>query len=615
MNHQNTNQAHSNHHANHAEMFKQKFFISLLFTIPIVLLSQLENHLFGVSPFLNFPGQQYLNLFLSSVLMWHGGVPFFNGMMSEFHKRQPGMMTLISLAISVAYFYSSAIVFGLDGMPFFWELATLISMMLFGHWIEMSATMSAGNALQELVQLLPQQAHKIDQNGVSDDVDLEQINPGDLVLIKPGEKIPVDGLVLKGDSFVNESLLTGESMPVKKTTDSKVIGGSINQLGSLKIKVSKTGQDSFLSQIISLVKQAQDSKSKLQNLADRVAFWLTISALSISILTFVFWAFFTPEPLAFAIARAVTVLVIACPHALGVAIPLVVAISTSIAAKNGFLIRNRTSFELAGNINAVIFDKTGTLTEGKFGVVDIVTFEENYDSALILKLAKSVETNSQHPIATSILKYRPEIEASKIQNFQSITGKGVSADFQNKHILLVSPGYLSENNQQIPESATKLIADGKTVVFLIVNKLLVGCISLADTVRQESKYAITKLKELGIAPIMLTGDNKNVAQSVSTEIGIDQYFAEVSPEQKVEIIKKTKAENQIVAMVGDGINDAPALAASDIGIAVGAGTDIAVQSADLVLVKNNPMDVVNIILLAKKNPYQNDPKFVVGCRV
>jgi Cu2+-exporting ATPase len=487
--------------------------------------------------------------------------------------------------------------------------------MLFGHWIEMSATMSAGNALQELVQLLPQQAHKIDQNGVSDDVDLEQINPGDLVLIKPGEKIPVDGLVLKGDSFVNESLLTGESMPVKKTTDSKVIGGSINQLGSLKIKVSKTGQDSFLSQIISLVKQAQDSKSKLQNLADRVAFWLTISALSISILTFVFWAFFTPEPLAFAIARAVTVLVIACPHALGVAIPLVVAISTSIAAKNGFLIRNRTSFELAGNINAVIFDKTGTLTEGKFGVVDIVTFEENYDSALILKLAKSVETNSQHPIATSILKYRPEIEASKIQNFQSITGKGVSADFQNKHILLVSPGYLSENNQQIPESATKLIADGKTVVFLIVNKLLVGCISLADTVRQESKYAITKLKELGIAPIMLTGDNKNVAQSVSTEIGIDQYFAEVSPEQKVEIIKKTKAENQIVAMVGDGINDAPALAASDIGIAVGAGTDIAVQSADLVLVKNNPMDVVNIILLAKKNPYQNDPKFVVGCRV
>jgi Cu2+-exporting ATPase len=334
--------------------------------------------------------------------------------------------------------------------------------------------------------------------------------------------------------------------------------------------VSKTGQDSFLSQIISLVKQAQDSKSKLQNLADRVAFWLTISALSISILTFVFWAFFTPEPLAFAIARAVTVLVIACPHALGVAIPLVVAISTSIAAKNGFLIRNRTSFELAGNINAVIFDKTGTLTEGKFGVVDIVTFEENYDSALILKLAKSVETNSQHPIATSILKYRPEIEASKIQNFQSITGKGVSADFQNKHILLVSPGYLSENNQQIPESATKLIADGKTVVFLIVNKLLVGCISLADTVRQESKYAITKLKELGIAPIMLTGDNKNVA---------------------------------------------PALAASDIGIAVGAGTDIAVQSADLVLVKNNPMDVVNIILLAKKNPYQNDPKFVVGCRV
>ena len=526
------------------------------------------------------------------------------------------MMTLIAVAISVAYFYSSAVVFGLHGKVFFWELATLIDVMLIGHWLEMRSVMGASRALEELVKIMPSVAH-LKKNGDVVDIAVDQLKVGDNVLIKPGEKVPVDGTIVEGTSSVNESMLTGESKPVTKKPGNDVIGGSINGEAVFVVRVEKTGKDTYLSQVVELVRAAQESKSKTQDLANRAAMYLTIIALTVGVLTFILWLLFGQQ-LVFALERAVTVMVITCPHALGLAIPLVVAVSTSIAAKSGLLIRDRQAFERARNLQAIIFDKTGTLTEGRFGVTDIVSLSGEGNGAgkdeegneRILSLAASLEASSEHPIATGILESAKEkgVQTQAVEEFSSIPGKGVQGLVDGKKFLVVSPGYLEENgialkNQKIEE----IEAQGKTVVFLLEEDRVLGAVSLADIIRKESREAISKLKSMGIKCLMLTGDNRYVAAWVSKELELDDYFAEVLPHEKAEKVKEVQAE-YITGMVGDGVNDAPALAQADVGIAIGAGTDVAIETADIVLVKNDPRDVVDIIRLSKKTyskMYQN----------
>lgn len=594
-------------HTDHAKMFRNKFWVSLLLSIPIILLSpmggmfgmQNGQNLFGI-PY--FPYQDFFVFGLATILFIYGGKPFIDGMINELKTRRPGMMTLIAIALSTAYLYSTAIVFGLRGMPFFWELATLIDVMLLGHWIEMRASMGASKALEELAKLLPSEAHLIDSNGNISDTLIENIQVQDRVLVRPGEKIPMDGEVIDGQSYVDESALTGESKPVEKLKGLFVVGGSINQNGSLTVQVTKIEKDSFLSQVISLVREAQNSKSKLQNLADQAAFWITIAALSVATITFFFWLIFTGEGLAFALERAVTVLVIACPHALGLAIPLVTAISTSLAARSGFLIRNRTAFELSRNIQAIIFDKTGTLTQGNFGVTDVLVLDQAFAQEKILSLAASLETNSEHPISKGIIDKNSTMSKNTlpVQNFKAIPGVGVEGNVEGMQVQVVSPGYLERESIPIPFESQSLMEQGKTVVFVLINKKLAGAIALSDLIRMESKQAILELKNMGIETIMLTGDNQKVAKYVAQELGLDKYFAEVLPDQKAKKIKEIQARGLITAMVGDGVNDAPALATADVGIAIGAGTDIAVESADLILIKSNPLDVPKIIQLGRK---------------
>ncbi|ADC65523.1 copper-translocating P-type ATPase [Ferroglobus placidus DSM 10642] len=580
------------HHEHMMEDFKRRFLASTALTIPIIILSPFIQKVFNYT--LEFLGRAYVLFLLSSIVYFYGGYPFFKGFFDEFKKRTPGMMTLIAVAITSAYVYSSAVVFGLKGKYFFWELATLIDVMLLGHYIEMKSVLGASRALEELVKIMPSTAHLI-KNGEIKEVPVEELKPGDIVLVKPGEKIPADGIVIEGESYVDESMLTGESKPVLKKRGKKVIGGAINLEGSLKVKVEKTGKDTYLSQIIELVKAAQESKSKTQDLANRAAFLLTIIALTAGFITFTTWMFFGKD-LAFAVERAVTVMVISCPHALGLAIPLVVAVSTSLAAKNGLLIRNRQAFERVKEVEAVVFDKTGTLTEGKFGVADVFTFSKNED---VLRIAASIEVNSEHPIARSIVEEAKKrgIELLKVEEFKAIPGKGVEAKVNGEFYRIVSPGYLKEAgiDVDIPEEAIK----GKTVVYLVKDSKVIGAIALADKVKPESKEAIQKLKDMGIKCMMLTGDSRVVAEKVAEELGLDEFFAEVLPHEKAEIIKRLQ-EKFVVAMVGDGINDAPALAQADVGIAIGAGTDVAIETADIILVRSDPRDVVRIIELSKK---------------
>jgi Cu2+-exporting ATPase len=579
------------------EDFKRRFYISTILTIPILILSPAIQGFFGFK--LEFPGSLYIVYALASVVYFYGGYPFLRGLFDELRKKQPGMMTLIAVAISVAYFYSSAVVFGLEGKFFFWELATLIDIMLLGHWIEMRSVLGASRALEELVKIMPSEAHLI-KDGEVLDVRVEQLKAGDRVLVKPGEKIPVDGIVLEGDTFVNEAMLTGESKPVSKKPGDKVIGGAINGEGSIVVEVEKTGKDTYLNQVIELVRQAQESKSKTQDLANRAALFLTIIALSVGSITLVAWLSYGME-FVFAIERAVTVMVIACPHALGLAIPLVVAVSTSLAAKSGLLIRERQAFERAKDLQAVIFDKTGTLTEGKFGVTDIVSLN-GMDENEILRISASLESNSEHPIAGSIVEKAKEagIEVIQIHAFKAIPGKGVEGILNGKKFMVVSPGYLKENGISVEsEEVEKLKQQGKTVVFLLEGSNPVGAVALADIVRKESKEAIARLKGMGIKCMMLTGDNRFVAKWVAEELGLDDYFAEVLPHEKAEKVKEVQRE-YITAMVGDGVNDAPALAQADVGIAIGAGTDVAVETADIVLVRNDPRDVADVIALSKK---------------
>lgn len=590
------------HHAHHAMMvedFKRRFFVSIVVTIPILLLSPMIQEWLGIG--LTFQGSTWVLLLLSTFIYLYGGWPFLKGMVEEFGKKTPGMMTLVALAISVAFFYSTAVVFGLTGKLFFWETATLIDLMLLGHWIEMRSVMGASRALEELARLMPAEAHRLRADGTTEEVPLAELRPGDKVLVKSSEKIPADGLVIGGNSSVNESMLTGESQLVQKEEGDEVIAGSINSLGSLTIEVQKTGKESYLSQVIDLVRTAQQSKSKTQDLANRAAFYLTIIAVTIGAITFVAWFFFTGEDLTFAIERAVTVMVIACPHALGLAIPLVVAVSTSISARRGLLIRNRTAFEQARNLDTIVFDKTGTLTEGRFGVTDILTFAEVEEGSL-LRLAAAVEQGSEHPIAAGILQSAKDraIEIPVAKNFEAITGKGVQAEIEGEVIRVLSPGAISGEELVVAEhDADRLGRQGKTVVYVVRDNQVLGALALADVIRSSSKEAINTLHKLGVEAVMLTGDKQEVADYVAAEIGLDRAIAEVLPDEKSAHIKHLQSEGRKVAMTGDGVNDAPALATADVGVAIGAGTDVAIETADIVLVDSDPRDAVRVIELAK----------------
>ncbi len=592
---------HANHAGHHAHMvadFRKRFWISLILTIPILLLSPMIQGFLGLGESIRFSGDLFLNFLFSTAVFFYGGWPFLKGLFDELRQKNPGMMTLIALAIAVAYFYSSAVVFGVKGKIFFWELATLIDIMLLGHWIEMKSVMGASRALEELAKLMPSEAHKIMKDDSVKDVPLDELVSGDRVLVKPGEKIPADGKVVEGESSVNEAMITGESRPVSKKTGRKVIGGSINGEGSLTIEVEKTGKDSYLSQVVELVRQAQESKSKTQDLANRAAFWLTIIALSAGAITMFVWLVIVHKDFVFALERTVTVMVITCPHALGLAVPLVVAVSTAISARNGLLIRNRAAFEKARNLQAIIFDKTGTLTQGNFRVTDTVALAEDLNDLQILAYAAAVEQNSEHPIAKGIVQSAGNIK--KVSDFKSIPGKGAQGKVDGKLVKVVSPGYLQEKSIEVKNrKVEELNSQGKTVVFLLLDDKPQGAIALADIIRDESREAISRLKEMGIQVMMLTGDNKRVAEYVAAELSLDDYFAEVLPEQKAAKVKEVQSRGLVVAMTGDGVNDAPALAQADVGIAIGAGTDVAVETADIVLVRSNPQDAVDIIALAK----------------
>jgi Cu2+-exporting ATPase len=596
--------AHHDHHGHMIEDFRKRFWISLMITIPILILSPLVQQFLGLKETFRFSGDIYVLFALSSFTFFYGGYPFLKGLFDELKKKQPGMMTLIALAISIAYFYSSAVVFGVKGEVFFWELATLIDIMLLGHWIEMKSVMGASKALEELAKLMPDEAHKINDDGNVTDVPVSELKHEAKLLIKPGEKIPADGKIFEGKSSINEAMITGESKPVSKKEGDNVVGGSINGEGSIKIDVEKIGDETFLSQVVKMVKEAQESKSETQNFADKAAFWLTIVAISSGALTMFVWLVFTGQNFNFALSRTVTVMVITCPHALGLAIPLVVAVSTALSAKSGLLIRNRNAFEEARNIQAIIFDKTGTLTKGEFGVTETIPFDKEYDEKEILKYAAAVESESEHPIAQGIVNSSPEGTSEdkyQLKDFNSIPGKGAEGKVNGKDIKVVSPGYLEENKIELQEKdkIEKLSAQGKTVVFVLVDNKLTGAIALGDIIRDESKDAIKQLKELGIKTMMLTGDNKQVAKWVADELGLDDYFAEVLPGKKAEKVKEVQSRGMIVAMTGDGVNDAPALAQADIGIAIGTGTDVAVETADIILVRSNPKDVVTLIKFSK----------------
>lgn len=590
-----------NKHKGHDHMvadFRKRFCVSLIITIPILILSPVIQEWAGLGNSIRFSGDLYILFAISSVVFFYGGYPFLKGLFDDLKSLKPGMMTLVAVAITTAYLYSSAVVFGLSGMVFFWELATLIDIMLLGHWIEMKSVMGASKALEELARLMPSEAHKLMPDGSVRDVPLDELGLDDRVLVKPGEKIPADGEVVDGETSVNESMLTGESKPIHKNAGSKVIGGSINGEGSITVKVKKMGKDSFLSQVVELVKEAQESKSKTQDLANRAALWLTIIAITGGAITLFIWLFILNKDFAFALERTVTVMVITCPHALGLAVPLVVAVSTAISAKNGLIIRNRAPFERARNIQAIIFDKTGTLTEGKFGVTDKVIFDNTIRENELLKYAASVEVHSEHPIAKGIVS--SSTETFPVEKFNAIPGKGAEGRVNGRDVKVVSPGYIREQNISVAdERIDRLFQQGKTVVFVIIDGELKGSIALADIIRPESKKAISRLKEMGIRCMMLTGDNKQVAKWVSKEIGLDEYFSEVLPHEKSEKVKEVQSRGMVVAMTGDGINDAPALAQADVGIAIGAGTDVAIESADIILVRSNPLDTVAIIGLAR----------------
>lgn len=591
----NDHQNHTDHHRMMIKDFRNRFYFSLILTIPILILTPLVQDLFGFS--LIFPGSQYIVFVLATILYIFGGWPFLKGLYDELKSKNPGMMTLIGMAITVAYGYSTAVTFGLPGTPFYWELATLIAIMLAGHWIEMASVVGASAALEKLARLMPSQAHR-KQGDHIEDIPIDQIGKGDLLVIKAGEKIPADGKIKEGSSYIDESMLTGESKPVHREEGEKLIGGSINGDGSIVLQVDGVGEEAYLSKIISMVREAQEVKSKTQKLSDRAARYLTLAAITVGIVTLVAWLVVGYD-LQFAITRMATVMIITCPHALGLAIPLVVSVSTTKSAQHGLLIRNRTAFEQARHIQTIVFDKTGTLTEGTFSVTDVTSFEgKDFTKEQILSMAASLESHSEHPIGKSIVAYAKDqgLELSSVDGVQTIKGKGIEGTVDSAKVLISSPSHVRELGIEIPS-----IEDEKAVtrVFVLVDETLVGSITLSDTIRVESKQAVSTLQSMGIQCWMLTGDNEATAKAVSKELGMDGYFAEVLPDEKQQKIKELQNKGAFVAMTGDGVNDSPALAQADIGIAIGSGTDVAASTADIVLVNSNPQDIVTLLKFGK----------------
>ena len=586
------------HAGHHTPDFLKRFWITLVLSVPVLLLSHMIQQWLGFT--IAFQGDKYVLLVLGSIIYFYGGMPFFKGFLGEVKAGAIGMMTLVALAITVAYVYSVAVVFGLPGMDFFWELATLIVIMLLGHWLEMRSQMAASKALQSLVALLPNDV-TVEQNGSPVKIKLEQLKNGDTVIIRPGEKVAADGLIVEGSSYLNESMLTGESVPVRKESGGKVIAGSINGDGALKIKATGVGKDSYLNKVINLVQDAQAAKSNTQNLADKVAKWLTIVAIVVGVGTFAYW-YITMGDLAFALERMVTVMVTACPHALGVAIPLVVAISTTLSATNGLLIRNRTAFETTRKLSTIIFDKTGTLTKGSHTVQKIIPLTEHYSENDLLQYAASVQQNSEHHIAKGIMQTLSEkkLELWKSDNFRYMQGIGVTGIVNGKSVVAAGPNYFVQNNKQVPAIPEEINQDAETVNFILIDDVPVGIVSLADTIREGAKEAIDQLRSMNIKSFLLTGDNEKVAAAVSKQLGMDGYLANVLPHHKQEKVKEFQDKGEIVAMTGDGVNDAPALAAADVGIAVGSGTDVAAETADIILVNSDPRDVVKMIDFGKK---------------
>jgi Cu2+-exporting ATPase len=597
-------QPHENHdkHAGHdPAMFKSKFLVSLLLTIPTVLYSAGLQQMLGFST-PSFPGSNLIPPVFGVIVFVYGGLVFLKSAKSELANRQPGMMTLISLAITVALVYSIAVTFGLQGMDFWWELTTLITIMLLGHWLEMSSIMNAQGALKELAKLLPDEAERLTDIG-SEIVPLASLKPGDRVLVRPGAKIPVDGEVIDGDSRVNESMLTGESMPIKKLPGDTVIGGTINEAGSLTLKVTKVGGDTALSGIMKLVAEAQSSRSRTQIIADRAAYYLTFVAIIAALLTVLGWSLFSQQTLSFILERVVTVLVIACPHALGLAVPLVTAISTSLAAKNGLLIRQRAALEQARNVDVVLFDKTGTLTRGEQGVIEVIAV--GAEKKTVLGWAAAVEAPSEHPIAQAIVRSAREQQVfiESVKSFTAMSGRGATGKMEGLPYYVGGPQLLQQLVITAPDelqaAADQAGKSGQTVVYVIRDDQVKGIIILADVIREESRSAVQSLRDMGVRVAMLTGDSKAVASWVAKELGIDEFFAEVLPENKAEVVKKLQADGSRVAMVGDGVNDAPALVQADVGIAIGAGTDVAIESAGIVLVGSDPRGVAKIVGLSK----------------
>ncbi|MGM0668220.1 MAG: heavy metal translocating P-type ATPase [Gemmatimonadota bacterium] len=593
---------HDKHEGHSVAMFRDKFWWSLALTVPTLIWGDLLQEWLGyTAP--SFPGSEFVSPVFGTAVFLYGGWVFIQGAIRELKDRLPGMMTLISLAITVAFLFSLAVTLGFPGTPLWWELATLVTIMLLGHWIEMRSVSQASGALKELAKLMPSTALRVTKGDETEEVPLDALEDGDVVLVRPGDSVPVDGTVVKGESSVNESMVTGESRPVRKEEGDEVIGGTVNQAGSLRVEVTGTGDQSTLAGIMRLVEEAQQSKSRAQDLADRAAFWLTIVAVSAGLITLVVWllAGATGQ---FAIQRVVTVLVIACPHALGLAIPLVVAISTTLGARNGLLVRNRRGLEEARKLDAVIFDKTGTLTRGEFRVVGMETTGGLSDDDA-LRLVAGAEGDSEHTIAAGIVESSREkgLEIPSSEDFANIPGHGVRATVEGRMLHVGGPAMLRKLDAEPPESLRSFqeaaAGRGQAVVYLLEDDRPVAAFAVADAIREESREAIAALHEVGIEVVMLTGDARAVAEAVAEELGIDTVFAEVLPDEKADKVKELQAQGKRVAMVGDGVNDAPALVTADVGIAIGAGTDVAVESGDVVLVRSDPRDVPRIVHLSR----------------
>jgi Cu2+-exporting ATPase len=589
-------------HTGHEQMFRRRFWISLLLSIPVLVFSPaLQVFLGYTAP--QFPGSQWVTPLFSAIVFVYGGIPFLRMAIPELRNRQPGMMTLISMAILVAFGYSLATLFIRVGTSFFWELVTLIDVMLLGHWIEMRSVRQASGALDELAKLMPDTAERIRDDGEVEEVPASELEQGDLLLVRPGASVPADGEVEEGDSSVNEAMITGESKPVDKGPGDEVIGGTINGDGSLRVRVTATGEDTALAGIMRMVREAQQSKSKTQVLADRAAGWLFYIAVSVAAITAVAWVIAVGFEVD-VVARVATVLVIACPHALGLAVPLVVAITTAMGAQNGILVRDRLALEEARQIDVVIFDKTGTLTEGQFGVANMATVD-GWSESDALALAAAVEADSEHTLARGIRRAAEErgVEAPRVTDFEALQGRGVRAQHDGSTLHVGGPNLLQHLEVERPQSLDAFVQEaqgkGQTVVYLLQDRQVVSAFSMADLIRPESRQAVDRLKEMGVDVAMITGDSEAVARAVAEELGIDTYFAEVLPEHKDQHVVELQEQGKRVAMVGDGVNDAPALTRADVGIAIGSGTDVAVQSAGIILVKSNPLDIVKIVQLSR----------------